>query len=161
MSNLSLGMCFDKDFIEQWHKEDSDLCDSVLSRMGYVDTFCGCPITQCSKLQSCHILWVSYYTVQQVTEWNCTLNNRKWICCSSAATYNLLHLWFIINYIDVDSFINLAPFTIIRALCLPPSKAFENNNACLALAMTETHFKPKTHISINLHHFHGQVRIVL
>jgi hypothetical protein len=36
---------------------------------------------------------------------------------------------------------------------------FEDNNACIVLATTETHFKPRTkHISLKFHHFHDHVR---
>ncbi len=45
-------MYVDADFSGRWHKEYAKLCDSVLSRTGYVITFCGCPVTWSSKLQT-------------------------------------------------------------------------------------------------------------
>ncbi len=51
-TELSLDMYVDADFAGRWHKEYAELCDSVLSRTGYVITFCGCPVTWSSKLQT-------------------------------------------------------------------------------------------------------------
>ncbi len=51
-SELSLDMFVDADFAGRWHKEYAELWDSVLSRTGYVITFCSCPVTWCSKLQT-------------------------------------------------------------------------------------------------------------
>jgi hypothetical protein len=46
----------------------------------------------------------------------------------------------------------------VYASTLPPSKVFEDNNACIVLAMTDMQFKPHTkNISIIYHHFHDQV----
>jgi hypothetical protein len=42
----------DADFAGRWHKEFSQLRENVLSRTGYVVTFCGCPISWASKLKS-------------------------------------------------------------------------------------------------------------
>jgi hypothetical protein len=49
---FNLDMFVDADFAGRWHKEFSHLRDSVLSRTGYVVTFCGCPISWSSKLQT-------------------------------------------------------------------------------------------------------------
>jgi hypothetical protein len=51
-TDLSLNIFVHADFAGCWHKEYSELQDSVLSRTGYVITFCGCPMIWCSKLQS-------------------------------------------------------------------------------------------------------------
>lgn len=45
-------MHVDADFAGTWHQEFAHLCDSVLSQTGLVITYCGCPITWSSKLQS-------------------------------------------------------------------------------------------------------------
>jgi hypothetical protein len=50
--NLSLNMHADTDFVGRWHKEYSDLRNNILSCTGYIISFCGCPDTWCSKLQS-------------------------------------------------------------------------------------------------------------
>jgi hypothetical protein len=42
----------DADFVGRWHKEYTKLRDSILSRTGFLITFCNCPIVWCSKLQS-------------------------------------------------------------------------------------------------------------
>jgi hypothetical protein len=42
---------------------------------------------------------------------------------------------------------------------IPTSTVYEDNNACIILATTETHFKPRTkHISLKYHHFHDQIK---
>jgi hypothetical protein len=51
-ADLSFNMYVDADFARQWHKDYTELRDSVLSRTGYIIMFCGCPITWYSKLQS-------------------------------------------------------------------------------------------------------------
>jgi hypothetical protein len=51
--SLTLDMFVDVNFAEMWHKEYANLCDNVLSRTGFfIITFCGCPITWGSKLQT-------------------------------------------------------------------------------------------------------------
>jgi hypothetical protein len=50
--SFALDMYVDADFAGRWHKEFSHLRDSVLSCTRYVVTFCGCPISWASKLQS-------------------------------------------------------------------------------------------------------------
>jgi hypothetical protein len=45
-------MLVDADFAGHWHKEYSELLESVLSRTGNVIAFCGCPVTWYTKLQS-------------------------------------------------------------------------------------------------------------
>ncbi len=49
---ITLNMFVDADVVGRWHKEYTELRDSVLSRTGYVIMFCGCPVTWCSKLQT-------------------------------------------------------------------------------------------------------------
>jgi hypothetical protein len=48
--SLSLDMHVDADFAGRWHHEFSELRDSVLSRSGYVISFCGFPVVWASKL---------------------------------------------------------------------------------------------------------------
>jgi len=43
-NDFSLNMFVDADFAGTWHKEYAHLRDSVLSRTGFIITFCGCPI---------------------------------------------------------------------------------------------------------------------
>ena len=51
-TNLSPDMHVDADFVGRWHKEYSELRNSIVSLTGYIISFCGCPVTWCSKLQS-------------------------------------------------------------------------------------------------------------
>jgi len=145
-TDLSLNMFVDADFAGPWHKEYSDLRDSVLFRTGYVITFCGCPVIWASKLQS----EIALSTMES-----------EYIALSTA-TRDLLPLRCILTDIEQLSFITLSTsnnIDIIGVPLLPPSKVFEDNNACIVLATTEMQFKPCTkHISIKYHHFHDQVK---
>jgi hypothetical protein len=50
--DFCLNMYVDADFAGLWHKDFAELRDcSLLSRTGYVITYCGCPIHWASKLQ--------------------------------------------------------------------------------------------------------------
>ena len=42
----------DSDFAGHWHRYYAELRGSVLSRTGFVDNYCGCPVTCTSKLQT-------------------------------------------------------------------------------------------------------------
>lgn len=50
--DFSLNMFVDADIAGMWHKEYAALRTSVLSRTGFVITFCNCPVTWSSKLQT-------------------------------------------------------------------------------------------------------------
>jgi len=145
-TSLSLYMHVDADFAGWWHREFSELRDSVLSRSSYVISFCGCPVVWASKLQ---------------TEIALSTTESEYIALSTA-TRDLLPLRRILQGIHNLSFIKLSchnPYDTISSPCLPPSKIFENNNACITLATTEMHFKPRTkHISIKFHHFYDKIR---
>jgi hypothetical protein len=145
-SSLTLDMFVDADFAGMWHKEYAALRSNVLSRTGFVITFCGCPITWCSKLQ---------------TEIALSTTESESIALSTA-TRELLPLRRILEDINKHSFVNLLPPSsshITAQNNIPPSKVYEDNNACIILATTETHFKPRTkHISLKYHHFHDQIR---
>jgi hypothetical protein len=143
--SLTLDMFVDADFAGMWHKEYSALRDNVLSRTGFVITFCGCPITWCSKLQ---------------TEIVLSTTESEYIALSTG-TRELLPLRRILEDIHRHSFINIATSSSTPSSTspIPPSKVYEDNNACIVLATTETHFKPRTkHISLKYHHFHDQIR---
>ena len=145
-TSLSLYMHVDADFAGWWHREFSELRDSVLSRSSYVISFCGCPVVWASKLQ---------------TEIALSTTESEYIALSTA-TCDLLPLWRILQDIHNLSFIKLScnnPNDTISSPCLPPSKIVEDNNACITLATTEMHFRPRTkHISIKFHHFHDKIR---
>ena len=132
---LSLDMYVDADFSGRWHKEYAKLCDSVLSRTGYVITFCGCPVTWSSKLQ---------------TEIALSTTESEYIALSTAAR-DILPLRRILHDIAQYSFISIPSFkynSTLKTSSLQPSKVYEDNNACIVLATTVTNFKPQTkHIS--------------
>jgi hypothetical protein len=140
-TDLSLNMFVDADFAGRWHKENSELQDSVLSCTGYVITFCGCPVIWASKLQS---------------EIALSTTESEYIALSTATQY-LLPLRRILQ--DIKELTNVSIIDRIGVSSLPPFKVFEDNNVCIVLATTEMQLKPRTkHISIKYHHFHYQVK---
>jgi hypothetical protein len=142
-------MFVDADFAGRWHKEYSHLRDSVLSRTGFVVTFCRCPISWSSKLQ--------FEIALSTTE-------SEYIALSSA-TRELLPLRRILQDIVSHTFIKL-PSTPNASIStstfesiIHPSKVYEDNSACIVLATTESNFKPRTkHISLKYHRFHDHLR---
>jgi len=144
-SDMSLNMFVDADFAGRWHRDYTELRDSVLSRTGYVIQFCGCPITWASKLQS---------------EIALSTTESEYIALSTA-TRDLIPLCRILSDIHQSKFISVMlnqTSDSVYIPTLPPSKVFEDNNACIVLATTETQFKPRTkHISLKFHHFQDQV----
>jgi len=148
--SLALDMFVDADFAGRWHREYSHLRDSTLSRTGYVITFCGCPISWASKLQS---------------EIALSTTESEYIALSSA-TRELLPLRRILQDIVTNSFIRLPPDTTGDTIStssfsttIKPSNVYEDNSACIVLATTDSNFKPRTkHISLKFHHFQDHVR---
>lgn len=147
--SFELNMFVDADFSGRWHKEYSNLRDSVLSRTGYVMTFCGCPISWASELQS---------------EIALSTTEAEYIALSTA-TRELLPLWRILTDIVQHSFVTL-PQPSADSISsssfssyIRPSQVFEDNTTCIVLATTDSHFKPRTkHISLKFHHFHNQIQ---
>jgi len=147
--NFNLDMLVDANFAGRWHKEVSHLRDSVLSRTGYVVTFCGCPISWSSKLQS---------------EIALSTTESEYIALSSA-TRELLPLRRVLLDLVTNSFISI-PKTSSDTIStqsfssnLRPSQVFEDNTACITLATSDSTFKPCTkHISLKFHHFHDHIR---
>jgi hypothetical protein len=144
-ADMSLNMFVDADFAGCWHKEYTELRDSVLSRTGYVIQFCGCPVTWASKPQSKIAL---------------STTESEYIALSTA-TRDLIPLRRILSDIHESKFISVMVTSkphSVKSPTLPPSKIFEDNNACIVLATMETQFKPRTkHISLKFHHFQDQI----
>jgi len=154
VGDYRLNMYVDADFAGTWHKEFSQLRESVLSRTGFLITYCGCPVTWSSKLQS---------------EIALSTTEAEYIALSMA-TRQLIPLRRIMEEITTLGPMN---FTInkqqpiqayTRTLSssapsgLPPSIVYEDNEACIVLAQTDQH-KPRTkHISIKWHHFRDQIQ---
>jgi hypothetical protein len=128
-----------------WHKEYAELRDNILCQTGFSITFCGCPVTWCSKLQ---------------TEIALSSTEKEYIALSMA-TRDLLPLHHLLLDITTHSFIHLPLTTTTdtaHTATLQPSTFYEDNSACIILATTESNFKPHTkHISLKWHHFHDQV----
>ncbi len=112
-----------------------------MSHTGFIITYCNCPITWCSKLQ---------------TEIALSTTESEYIVLSSA-THELLPLRRILTN-TTHSFIKLSSTQHPQPSILAPSKIYKDNNACIVLATTETHFKPHIkHISLKYHHFHDHI----
>ncbi len=88
---MTRDMFMDADFAGMWHKEYAALQENVLSRTGFVVTFCGCPVTWCSKLQ---------------TEIALSRTESEYIALSTA-TWELLPLRRILSDIQTYSFISM------------------------------------------------------
>ncbi len=146
-SDGKLDMFVDADFAGTWHKEFVQLRECVLSRTGFIITFCGCPIQCGSKLQS---------------EIALSTTEAEYIALSTAIRELLpLHriLWDLILH---------SPLKPLFPTCtgkLPPSTIYEDNTSCITLAQYDYQHKPRTkHISLKYHHFwdhlqQGSIRI--
>jgi hypothetical protein len=138
-------MYIDADIAGMWHQEHSALFENVLSRTGYIITYCGCPIHQVSKLQ---------------TEIALSTTESKYIALSMA-THELHPLQKILTEIHQHSLVN-APlhesFNTTKMTHLIVSKIYEDNQACIVLGQSD-HFNVQTkHIAIKWHHFKDQIR---
>jgi hypothetical protein len=96
--SFNLDMYVDMDFAGMWHQQHSALWDNVLSRTGYIITFCGCPIHWVSKLQ---------------TEIALSTTESKYIALSMA-TRELLPLRHLLQEIHHHSLIKLPSENIIN-----------------------------------------------
>lgn len=109
-TTFSLGMFVDANFPGMWHKEYAELRDNVLSKTSFIISFCGCPVTL-STTESEYI-------------------------ALSMATRELLLLRRLLQDITTHSFIHiphLSSSTTIQTPTLVPSKAYEDNSACIVL----------------------------
>jgi hypothetical protein len=144
-----LEIFVDADFADHWHKEFSHLQDSLLSRMFFLVTFWGCPISWSSKLQS------------KITS---SMAKSKYIALSSD-TREILPLRHVLQdildhiFVQIPSSPSDSIVTKNFQSTISAPKVFEDNTACFVLTTTETTFKPWTkHISLKYHHFHDQIR---
>ncbi len=151
-SNLSLDMYVDADFAGMWHQEHSALRENVLSKTGYIITFCGCPTHWVSKLQS---------------EIALSTKESEYIALSMT-TRELLPLRRILHEITHHSMIhaNLPDqYNTTRTPTLSATMIYEDNAACIVLAHCESTRMRTKHIAIKWHHFkdqirHGQIKVV-
>jgi hypothetical protein len=143
--DFTLDMYVDTDFAGLWHQQHSALRESVLSRSGYIITYCGCPIHWVSKLQS---------------EIALSTTESEYIALSMA-TRDLLPLRRLLQEIHRHGLVQLplqSHFNTTKTNTLAATMIFEDNASCIVLANSEGH-KPRTkHIAIKWHHFHDQIR---
>jgi hypothetical protein len=143
--HFNLDMYVDADFAGMWHQQHSALCDNVLSRTGYIITFCGCPIHWVSKLQS---------------EIALSMTESKYIALGMV-TRELLHLRCLLQEVHRLSLIKLSStniFNITRTPTLAATQVFEDNEACIVLAHSETTKVRTKHIALKWHHFKDQIK---
>jgi hypothetical protein len=123
----------------------SALRDNVLSRTGYIITFCGCPIHWVSKLQ---------------TEIALSTTESEYIALSMA-TRELLPLRRLLQEIHHHRLINLPSnniFNVTKTPTLTATQIFEDNEACIVLAHNESSKMRKKHIALKWHHFKDQIK---
>ncbi len=152
ISNLSLDMYVDADFAGMWHQEHSALLENVLSRTGYIITFCGCPIHWVSKLQS---------------EIALSTTESEYIALSMA-TRELLPLRRILHEITHHSMIHTTlpdQYNTTKTPTLSATMIYEDNAACIVLAQSDSTRMRTKHIAIKWHHFkdqncHGLIKVV-
>ena len=126
-----------------WSHATSQLCESTVSRTGYVITFCGCPVHWVSKLQS---------------EIALSTTEAEYIALSMCLC-NLLPMHTLLTKLTkhfdfgVPSDVALAQQTTVDTR-MHQSTIFEDNTGCLELANKLDQFCPRTkHIGIKWHHF--------
>jgi hypothetical protein len=142
---FNLDMYVDADFASMWHQQHSALRDNLLSRTGYIITFCGCPIHWVSKLQ---------------TEIALSTTESEYIALSMA-TRELLPLRHLLQEIHHYSLIHLPSeniFNVTKTHNLTATQIFEDNEACIVLAHSETSIVRTKHIALKWHHFKDQIK---
>jgi hypothetical protein len=142
---LTLDMYVDAVFAGMWHQEHSALRENVLSRTGYIITFCGCPTHWASKLQS---------------EIALSTTEAEYIALSMA-TRELLPLHRILQEITQHSLVHLplpTQFSTTRSSTMQATQLYEDNASCIVLAHSEGSKQRTKHISIKWHHFRDQIR---
>lgn len=119
--DFTSDMCVDANFATMRHQKDSTLHDNVLSRTGYVITYCSCPIHWVSKLQ---------------TETALSTTKREYIVLS-VATRELPPLWNILLELHQHSLVQTHlhhDFNITHTPSFSPTHIYEDNEACIILA---------------------------
>jgi hypothetical protein len=143
--DFSLDMYIDADFAGMWHQQHSALRDNVLSRTGYIITFCGCPIHWVSKLQS---------------EIALSTTESEYIALSMG-TRELLPLRRLMTEIHQHTLIKLplpSQFNTTKTTSLTATQVFEDNESCIVLAHSEGTKVRTKHIALKWHHFKDQIR---
>ena len=153
--NGRLDAYVDSDFAGRWHRDYAELRECVLSRTGFVITYCGCPVTWTSKLQ---------------TEIALSTTEAEYIALSTLMR-TLLPMRQLVREIYKTTFIKFGHEPVAdqsntnthlhftkKCEKLAQSDIFEENAGCIVLATTEQH-RPRTkHLAVKWHHFKDQIR---
>ena len=140
-----LDMYVDADFAGLWHQQHSAMRECVLSRTGYIITYCNCPIHWVSKLQ---------------TEIALSTTESEYIALSMA-TRDLLPLRRLLQEIHRYGIVTLPlsnPFNTTKLPTLDATQIFEDNASCIVLANSEATRQQTKHIALKYHHFRDQIR---
>ena len=142
-ANGQLDAYVDADFAGRWHREFAQLRESVLSRTGYVITYCGCPVTWSSKLQ---------------TEIALSTTESEYIALSTMMR-TLLPMRQMLKEINSKSLAHLSVSSSTTQMNnMKTSEVYEDNAGCIVLA-TKDEYRPRTkHLAIKWHHFKDQVK---
>jgi hypothetical protein len=143
--DFNLDMYVDADFAGMWHQQHSALRENVLSRTGYIITFCGCPIHWVSKLQS---------------EIALSTTESEYIALSMG-TRELLPIRRLLQEIHQQTIIKLPlpiQFNTTKTSSLAATQVFEDNASCIVLAHSESTKMRTKHIALKWHHFKDQIR---
>jgi hypothetical protein len=143
--DFTLDMYVDADFAGMWHHEFSALQENVLSRTGYIITYCNCPIHWASKLQS---------------EIALSTTESEYIALSMA-TRELLPLRRLLLELNQHSCIHVPlpeAFNTTKTTHLATSQIYEDNQACIVLANSDQSKIRTKHIAIKWHHFKDQIK---
>ena len=149
--NGKLDAYVDSDFAGRWHQKYAQLRESVLSRTGFVITYCNCPVTWSSKLQ---------------TEIALSTTEAEYIALSTMCR-TLLPMRMLLKEINKhtvhklhvnDSRLSTNLMNSNGTGKLVVSEVFEDNSGCVVLA-NDDQYRPRTkHLAIKWHHFKDQVR---
>jgi hypothetical protein len=148
-SDNRLNAYVDSDFAGQWTRDTCQLCNSAVSRTGYVILYCGCPIHWVSKLQ---------------TEIALSTTEAEYMALSTCLR-DLLPMRTLL--LELSKGFNFAGVSDLQLLGdqshvetrLHQSTVYEDNTGCLELANNPDQFCPRTkHIGIKWHHFHDVVK---
>ena len=133
------------------HQKYAELRESVLSRTGFVITYCNCPVTWSSKLQ---------------TEIALSTTEAEYIALSTMCR-TLLPMRMLLKEINKhtvhklqidDSRLSTNLMNSTGEGKLVVSEIFEDNSGCIVLA-NDDQYRPRTkHLAIKWHHFKDQVR---
>jgi hypothetical protein len=138
-------MFVDADFAGMYHREHSSLRDNVLSRSGYIITYCGCPIHWASKLQ---------------TEIALSTTESEYIALS-LATRELLPIRRLLEELHNHSLVKTplsSHYNTTKTSTLETTRIYENNESCIVVATTESTKLRTKHIALKWHHFKDQIR---